>query len=127
MSGHKQYKILRDRLNATPEGRAVIRAEEAILRDVLTISRMREQHGLASDEIADAWEIARGSDLACEAETDAYLKTIQRFVHALGGRLEITAVFPDQTITLPDREQRAPNDPPLQPSVTPNTESNGRP
>lgn len=35
-----------------------------------------------------------------EREEDVYLSTLRRYVAALGGELEINAVFPDRTVSL---------------------------
>jgi hypothetical protein len=35
-----------------------------------------------------------------EHKEDLYLSTLRDYVEALGGRLEIYAVFPDQTVSL---------------------------
>ena len=43
-----------------------------------------------------------------ERGQDVYLSTLRSYVEALGGRLELTAVFPDQTITLGSSAQGQP-------------------
>jgi hypothetical protein len=40
------------------------------------------------------------SDTEPEAEDDIYLTTLTRFVAALGGHVEVRAVFPEETITV---------------------------
>ena len=100
MSGHKSFRHLSERLAATPGARTRWPYEEAILRDILIVSRRRQEQGTNSEAIAGAWEIVRGAGPDCESEAHDYLMTVQEFVTALGGRLEITAVFPDETIAL---------------------------
>ncbi len=37
MSGHKPFKTLTDKLRATPEGRAAVERQGAIMRDMLAL------------------------------------------------------------------------------------------
>ena len=50
-----------------------------------------------------------------EQEEDVYLSTLARYVAALGGHLEVLAVFEDETVTLlrePGEERRREGDAP---------------
>jgi DNA-binding XRE family transcriptional regulator len=100
MSGHKPFKNLRDQLRSPPVGRAAVEREQRIVRDVLKLSQLREARGVTQAELARAWETSQANVSRVEHEEDFYLSTLRSYVAALGGRLEITAVFPDQSITL---------------------------
>ena len=100
MSGHKPFKNLRDQLRSTPAGRAAVEREQHIARDMIKLSQLREARGVTQAELARAWETSQANVSRVEHEEDFYLSTLRSYVAALGGRLEITAVFPDQSITL---------------------------
>lgn len=102
MSGHKPFKNLSDKLRSTPEGRAAVEREGRITRDVLMLAKLREARGVSQAELARAWEVAQTDVSPMEHGEDVYLSTLRRYVSALGGQLEIKAVFPDQTVTLGD-------------------------
>jgi transcriptional regulator with XRE-family HTH domain len=67
---------------------------------VLTLYRLREQRGLTQENVAAELEVTQSNVSRVEHSSDLYLSTLSRYVEALGGRLELTAVFPDQVVTL---------------------------
>jgi len=100
MSGHKPFKHLRDRLESTAEGRAAVAQERQIARDLLALHKLREARGVTQVELARAWDTSQTNVSRAEHERDVYVSTLRSYVEALGGWLEISAVFPDQTIRL---------------------------
>ena len=100
MSGHKPFKNLSDKLRSTPEGRAAVQREHQLVRTILALAQLRAARGVTQVELARAWEVSQANVSRVEHAEDMYLSTLRGYVAALGGRLEITAVFPDQTITL---------------------------
>ena len=83
-----------------PEGRAIVEREGAILRDMLALHKLREARGVTQVELAKAWDTSQTNVSRVEHERDVYLSTLRTYIEALGGRLELRAEFPDQTITL---------------------------
>lgn len=61
------------------------------MADALAIGASRERRPA---------EAAQSTVPRIEHDEDLYLSTLREYVEALGGRLEINAVFPDQTIAL---------------------------
>lgn len=100
MSGRKPFKNLSDKLRSTPEGRAAVEREGAILRDMLALHKLREARGVTQVELAKAWDTSQTNVSRVEHERDVYLSTLRTYIAALGGHLELLAVFPDQTIKL---------------------------
>ena len=76
---------------------------------VVTLYRLREERGLTQVEVADILEVTQGNISRLEHASDLYLSTLSRYVEALGGHLELTAVFPDQVVSLalPDGHRAA--------------------
>lgn len=100
MSGHKPFKNLRDKLESTPEGRAAMERERRIVRDMLALYELRAARGVSQAVLDRAWEASQADVSPGEHETDAYYAAMHDYVEALGGKLELQAVFPDQTIRL---------------------------
>jgi transcriptional regulator with XRE-family HTH domain len=70
------------------------------MADVLTLAALRETRGLTQTAVAQALEVSQPNVARIEAREDHYLSTLSEYIAALGGHLEITAVFPDQRISL---------------------------
>lgn len=109
MSGHKPFKNLSDKLRATPEGRAAVARQEAILCDMLALHKQREARGVTHIELDKAWDTSQTNGSRIEQEGDVYLSTMRTYIAALGGHPELRAVFPDQTITLEGPNTAAPD------------------
>lgn len=104
MTGRRSFRNLAATVTATPEGRQRVDEYRRLMDAVLTLYRLREERGLTQVEVADLLEVTQGNVSRVEHASDLYLSTLARYVEALGGKLELTAVFPDQVVslTLPD-------------------------
>lgn len=67
---------------------------------VIELTKLREARGATQRQVAEAWEVTQANISKVEHTPDIFLSTLTKYVEALGGRLEITAVFPDQVICL---------------------------
>lgn len=70
------------------------------MTDALALGALREHRATSPVEAARPPAVGQTTISRLEHEEDLYLSTLRDYVEALGGRLEINAVFPDQTITL---------------------------
>jgi len=70
------------------------------MRAELRLGELRVRRGLSQANIADALAVSQPNVSRIEQEDDVYLSTLARYVAALGGHLEVQAVFPEETITL---------------------------
>src|SRR5207342_1172112 len=66
----------------------------------LRLADVRRRRGLSQAAIAEALEVSQPNVSRIEQEDDVYLSTLARYVAALGGHLEVLAVFAEETITL---------------------------
>ncbi|MBV9197083.1 MAG: XRE family transcriptional regulator [Solirubrobacterales bacterium] len=73
----------------------------------LGLAEVRRRRGVSQAVMADALEVSQPNISRIEQEDDVYLSTLARYVAALGGHLEVRAVFPEETVTL----LREPSDP----------------
>jgi DNA-binding XRE family transcriptional regulator len=109
MSGHKPFSRLTEALTASEEGRQRVEEYRRLMDAVLTLYALRAERGLTQVEVAEALDVTQGNVSRVERSADVYVSTLSRYVQALGGHLELTAVFPDQVVslTLPDNGRAA--------------------
>ena len=83
-----------------PSARARV---EAAVRDELVamdLRAAREASGKTQAEVADATKMSQGEVSRLERRDDLLLSTLRRYVHALGGELELVAKFRDKAVVL---------------------------
>jgi predicted XRE-type DNA-binding protein len=66
----------------------------------VSLAELREQRGVSQAAVAEDLGTSRPNVSRIERETDVRLSTLERYVEALGGRLEIHAVFDDEDVKL---------------------------
>ena len=100
MSGRKSFANLKREVEATPERRARLDRERQFVHAILGLTAMREARGATQRQIAEAWDVSQANVSQIEHTPDIYLSTLGKYVAALGGQIEIRAVFPDEVFTL---------------------------
>jgi transcriptional regulator with XRE-family HTH domain len=100
MSGHHNFRKLQARIAADPERRTRLESERRLTEAIIELTALREARGATQQQIAEAWDVTQANVSQIEHTPDIYLSTLRNYVAALGGSLEINAVFPDQTIRL---------------------------
>ena len=85
---------------ATPERQAALRREVAQEAAEMTLRELREAAGKTQVEVAEATAIAQSELSRIEARDDHKLSTLRRYVEALGGELEVTAVLKGKRVVL---------------------------
>ena len=112
MSGHKPWSNISAKVRADPERRVRIEQREQAIEAELTISQLREARGATQENVAERMHVTQSNVSHFERNPNIFLRSLASYVEALGGRLEICAVFPDQTVTLvvpsTQREQASP-------------------
>jgi transcriptional regulator with XRE-family HTH domain len=87
--------------NFSPKRKAKIEKETQLLRmEYDLLSELRKEQELTQKELADILEIRQSAISKLESQDDIMVKTLERYVEALGGELEIRAKFPNKVITL---------------------------
>jgi hypothetical protein len=104
MPGHRKFRDLVAHLDADPVRRARIEAGKRAMRDIETLNELRERRGAAESAATGTPRISQPKvselQLRIDDDEDVYLSTLRYYIEALGGRLEIAAVFPDETVRL---------------------------
>lgn len=83
-----------------PERRVRIEEKVRVERRKIALSEMRKARSLTQNAIAVQLHIDQGAVSRLEKRTDMYLSTLRSYVEATGGRLEVRAVYADETIDL---------------------------
>ncbi|WP_338278496.1 helix-turn-helix domain-containing protein [Corallococcus caeni] len=74
------------------------RVEQELLE--MSLREVREFAGLTQTQLAERMGISQGQLSQTEAREDHRLSTLRRAVEAMGGEIEISAVFGDKRIIL---------------------------
>ena len=70
------------------------------MQDVLALSDLRERCGVTQVGLAAELATSQHNVSRIEHQEDLYLSTLRAYVEALGGRLELAAVFVDGRVLL---------------------------
>jgi transcriptional regulator with XRE-family HTH domain len=68
--------------------------------DEMTLDQLRTAKGFKQAHVAAALRMSQAAVSKLEFRTDSYVSSVRRYVEALGGKLELRAVFPDHDIRL---------------------------
>jgi DNA-binding XRE family transcriptional regulator len=96
----RKFRELSAPIVADPENRSRIDIYKRAMRDVLALAKVRESRGMTQAQLAAQLDVTQANVSRIERQDDLYLSTLKQYIEALGGRLEIHAVFDDQTIEL---------------------------
>ena len=66
----------------------------------MPLEELRKARQMTQAKLADALGVNQGEVSKIEHRTDIYLSTLADYVEALGGKLEIRAVFPDREMRI---------------------------
>lgn len=105
MSGHKPWSTLRAKTDADADPirrahRETLRREALTILAVAALAEVRKARGLTQTAVAEQMGVTQTRVSAIENGDDLQITTIERYVEALGGHLEVRAVFPDATFDL---------------------------
>lgn len=100
------WKELRDKLDSGPEAEAAIEAERLdATRELVEyqLAELRTARQVTQVELARALNLPQSNISRIEHDDDWKVSTLRRFVEALGGHLELVAVFSTGDERLPIR------------------------
>lgn len=95
----KRLNDTRKRRPLDTDGRKRVETSKRAMRLQVALSELREMRGISQAAVAEHFETSRPNISRIEKETDVRLSTLERYVEALGGHLEIHAVFGDEDVT----------------------------
>src|SRR5438445_9797652 len=99
MKLHKWEDVARARVGTEKleELRGQARAELAL---EMNLPELRKALGRTQLEVADAAEMAQAKVSEFERRDDHMLSVLRRYIEALGGELEVSAIFADKRVRL---------------------------
>jgi DNA-binding XRE family transcriptional regulator len=97
MRTHKWSEI---EARMSPERRKRIEERAKQMLAEMPLEELRAARQLTQVQMAKLMQTTQGSVSKIEKRTDMYVSTLASFIEAMGGRLEIRAVFPDGEVRI---------------------------
>jgi DNA-binding transcriptional regulator YiaG len=94
---HK-WKAIRGKSSTEREARIRQRVKES--GTVMNLHQLREARNLTQVNLAKVLNVNQGAVSKMEKRTDMYLSTLRSYIKAMGGDLQIKAVFPESKVQI---------------------------
>jgi transcriptional regulator with XRE-family HTH domain len=75
------------------------------LKQDMALEELRNALRLTQQQLAETLQVDQSAISKLERRTDMYVSTLERFIQAMGGRLEIRAVFPEGSVHISQFEK----------------------
>jgi len=98
MTGHRPFRDLTKALS--PARKARVAGKTAALETALALGELRKARAVSQQTLAGKLDVGQPAVAKLERRADMYVSNLRRYVEALGGELEITARFPEGSVTL---------------------------
>jgi transcriptional regulator with XRE-family HTH domain len=82
------------------DARAAVDVLKRLMELEVSLTQLREARGVTQTSIAEQLATSRPNVSRIERESDLRVSTLSRYIEALGGQMEVRAVFPDAEVTL---------------------------
>lgn len=83
------------------EDRQIVeKTKQVLFTEYDLVAQLRKDQKLTQKEVAEVMTIRQAAISKIERQEDILIKTLGRYIRALGGELEIKAKFPDREVTL---------------------------
>ena len=105
----KPFRTLREKMSPEAQTRSAAKADQMI-RD-MALAELREAHALTQVQFAKLLGVEQAAVSKMERRTDMYISTLQTAIKAMGGDLEIRAIFPDGVVRIDQFRDIAPTGP----------------
>jgi DNA-binding XRE family transcriptional regulator len=96
----KHLNEVRKQRPITGEARTRVDLLKRLMELEVTLTELRESRGVTQTQIAEHLTTSRPNVSRIEREGDLRVSTLSRYIDALGGQIEVRAVFPDKAVTL---------------------------
>lgn len=94
----KSLANIRKKINSKVLATAEKKAQKLLAS--MPLQELRHARQLSQEQLASALHIKQASISKLERRTDMYISTLRNFIRAMGGDLEINAVFPDGIVPI---------------------------
>ncbi len=97
----KNFNQLREKARRRdPDWEATVAERQRAMEDALALAQLRQSRQITQVQLAETLGISQGNVSRLETRGDVYLSTLRSYVEALGGHLEIAAVFGDERVVV---------------------------
>ena len=96
----RKFAELSSNVVADPERAQRVAAMEAAIEHALLLGEIREHRSLSQNDVAEVLGASQARVSQLESQSDLYLSTLKRYIEALGGELEVAAVFDGERIEI---------------------------
>src|SRR5271170_5013450 len=94
----RKWEALRAKM--TPQRREANRLAAQQMVAEMALEELRTARNITQTHLASLLHITQASVSKMEKRTDMYVSTLRSFVKAMGGELEIRAIFPEGTVRI---------------------------
>src|ERR1035441_3789126 len=94
---HK-WKDIRGTFSPEVEAEIARRVREAA--GVMTLYQLREAKQLTQVNLAKILQVNQGAVSRMEKRTDMYVSTLRSYIQAMGGQLQVKAIFPEGEVEI---------------------------
>jgi DNA-binding transcriptional regulator YiaG len=94
----RNFNELRAKMSTERRNRVEQRVNEALA--AMPLDELREARDLTQTQLAQVLHVSQGAVSKVERRTDMYISTLRSYVRAIGGDLQIRAVFPEGEILI---------------------------
>ena len=103
----RNFKELREKMEPVRRARVEKRVQEAL--KAMPLDELREARELTQTQLAHVLQVSQGAVSKVERRTDMYISTLRSYVRAIGGDLQIRAIFPEGEVLIDQFEDLSPN------------------
>ena len=94
----KKFAELYDALS--PESKQWVEEQVKVEEKKMALSDLRKARHITQTQLAQTLNIKQPSIADMEKRTDMYISTLRSLIEGMGGKLEITAIFPDTEVQI---------------------------
>jgi transcriptional regulator with XRE-family HTH domain len=94
----KNFKALQAKMAPASRARSEAKAERMIQE--MALDELRAARALTQEHLSTILGVKQAAISKLERRADMYVSTLRHFIEAMGGQLEIRAVFPDGDVRI---------------------------
>jgi transcriptional regulator with XRE-family HTH domain len=102
----RNFKELREKMDPVRRARVEMRVHEAL--KAMPLDELREARELTQTQLAQVLKVSQGAVSKVERRADMYISTLRSYIRAIGGDLQIRAVFPEGEVLIDQFEDLGP-------------------
>ncbi len=93
-----KYSNLRNKMS--PEAKEKAESKANAMLAEMPLNDLRKARGLSQKMLAEMLHVQQPAIAKLEKRTDMYISTLRSHIEAMGGKLEVQAIFPEGTVKI---------------------------